>query len=74
MKDTFFYLYVNLDIYSRKIVCWKIYAAETAELAAELIKKAVWVEIALRCLWFCTPTAGAPSRDISCGNTLSGEE
>lgn len=41
VAGTFFYLYLYLilDIFSRKIVGW-----ETAEFAAEVLKRAVWAE------------------------------
>jgi putative transposase len=40
----FFRLYVVLDIYSRKIVAWEVYDTETAEHAAEVIRKACLAE------------------------------
>jgi putative transposase len=40
----FFYLYLIVDIFSRKIVGWEVYEREAAELAATLIQKAVWAE------------------------------
>jgi transposase InsO family protein len=41
---TFFYLYLILDIFSRKIVGWEVYDRETAEFAAQVLKRAVWAE------------------------------
>ena len=35
----FFYLYLFLDIFSRKIVGWKIHDCESSELAAELVQE-----------------------------------
>jgi len=43
----FFYLYLIVDIYSRKIVGWEVHERESAELAAGLLERAVWAE---RCL------------------------
>ena len=40
----FFYLYLIVDIYSRKIVGWEVHERESAELAAMLIRKAVLAE------------------------------
>ena len=40
----FFYLYLIIDIFSRKIVGWKVHERERAELAALLISKAVLAE------------------------------
>lgn len=40
IKGQFFYLYLIMDIYSRKIVGWEVYASESAEHAASVIRKA----------------------------------
>ena len=40
----FFYLYLILDIYSRKIVGWEVHERESADLAASLVQRAVWAE------------------------------
>ena len=40
----FFYLYLIVDIFSRKIVGWEVHERESAELAAMLIRKAVLAE------------------------------
>ena len=40
----FFYLYLIVDIFSRKIVGWEVHEREGADLAAMLIQKAVWAE------------------------------
>jgi putative transposase len=40
----FFYLYLIVDIYSRKIVGWEVHERESAELAARLLERAVWAE------------------------------
>ncbi len=44
VKGTFFYLYMIIDIYSRKIVGWEIYDKESGENASILIQKAVLKE------------------------------
>jgi putative transposase len=44
VAGTFFYLYLILDIFSRKIVGWEIYERETAEFAAQVLQRAVWAE------------------------------
>src|SRR5215210_2072377 len=44
IRGVFFYLYLILDIYSRKIVGWEVHERESAELAADLVRKAVWAE------------------------------
>ncbi|WFB59566.1 IS3 family transposase [Paenibacillus sp. BR1-192] len=41
VKGLFFYLYLVLDLYSRKIVGWEIWEEESAEHASQLIRKTV---------------------------------
>jgi transposase InsO family protein len=38
VKGQFFYLYLFMDIFSRKIVGWQVYEQESSELAADLVK------------------------------------
>jgi putative transposase len=40
IKGKYYYLYLISDLFSRKIVGWEVWEAETAEHASELIKKA----------------------------------
>jgi putative transposase len=44
IRGVFFSLYLILDIFSRKIVGWEVQERESAELAADLVCKAVWAE------------------------------
>jgi len=44
VAGTFFYLYVIIDIFSRKIVGWEVCDRETAELAAQVLERAVRAE------------------------------
>ena len=44
IRGQFYYLYLFMDIYSRKIVGWEIYATESAEQAAEVLRKARFAE------------------------------
>jgi len=41
---TFFYLYLIVDIFSRKIVGWEVHEREASEFAASLLERAVWAE------------------------------
>lgn len=41
IKGQFTYLYMIVDLYSRKIVGWEIWAEESAEHASELVRRAV---------------------------------
>jgi len=40
LKGVFFYLYLFMDIYSRKIVGWEVYENESSEQAADVLRKA----------------------------------
>lgn len=44
IAGTFFYLYLIVDIWSRKIVGWEVHERETAEFAAGVLERAVWAE------------------------------
>jgi transposase InsO family protein len=44
ISGAFFYLYLIVDIFSRKIVGWEVHDRETADLAALVLKRAVWSE------------------------------
>ena len=44
IAGSFFYLYLIVDIFSRKIVGWEVHDRETAEFAALVLKRAVWSE------------------------------
>ncbi|MCK5919551.1 MAG: IS3 family transposase, partial [Methylococcales bacterium] len=47
IKGMFFYLYLFMDIYSRKIISWEVYKNESAEQAAEVLRKARMAEVIL---------------------------
>lgn len=40
VKGVFFYLYLIMDVFSRKIVGWEVYASESTDRAAEVFRKA----------------------------------
>ena len=44
VKGLFFYLYLIVDLYSRKIVGWEVYECESADYAAEVVNRAVLAE------------------------------
>lgn len=44
MKGVFFYLYLFMDIYSRKVIGWEVYENESAEQAADVLRKARMAE------------------------------
>src|SRR3546814_17245921 len=38
IKGIYFYLYLFMDLFSRKIVVWQIYETESSELSAEVVR------------------------------------
>lgn len=43
-KGTWFYLYMIIDLFSRKIVGWDVHLVERADLAEQLVERACWRE------------------------------
>jgi putative transposase len=44
VKGLFYYLYLIIDLYSRKIVGWEIWNEESAEYASQLVRRAILSE------------------------------
>ena len=44
VKGLFFYRYLIIDLYSRKIVGWEVYECESADYAAAVVQRAVLAE------------------------------
>jgi putative transposase len=44
LKGTYFYLYMAIDMYSRKVVAWEVFAKEDGTLARELFAQALEAE------------------------------
>jgi len=44
IAGTFFYLYMIMDLFSRKIVGWEVHESENGVHASELVQRAVWSE------------------------------
>jgi putative transposase len=47
LKGAFFYLYLFMDIYSRKIVGWEVYENESSKQAADVLRKTRLAEVML---------------------------
>ncbi len=58
VRGLFYYLYLILDIYSRKIVGWEVYEQELAEYAAAVVQRAVLAEGCLGTPLYYTPITG----------------
>ena len=52
VRGLFYYLYIVIDLYSRKILGWEVYEREGADHASVLMRRAV--NSALRCRKYCT--------------------
>ena len=44
IRGAYFYLYLFMDIYSRKVVGWEVHERESSELAAEVLRKLCFAE------------------------------
>ena len=44
IRGRFFFLYLILDLFSRKIVGWEVHATESAVNSSELVQRTVWKE------------------------------
>jgi len=70
VAGVFFYLYLIVDIYSRKIVGWQVYDRESAECASELVTEACLVEKVERDQLILHSDNGAPMRGATLVVTL----
>jgi putative transposase len=44
VRGRFFFLYLIMDLFSRKIVGWEVHASESAAHSSELVQRTVWKE------------------------------
>ena len=56
VRGRFYYLYLVVDLWSRRIMGWEVHEEESAQLASELITKACWAHEVQRISWCCIPT------------------
>lgn len=70
IAGSFFYLYLILDIFSRKIVGWEVHEMERAELAAGVIQRAVWAEACIARPKVLHADNGAPMKGATMKTTL----
>jgi transposase InsO family protein len=68
VRGLFFYLYLLLDLYSRKIVGWEVHDRESSEYAEDVVRKAVWSEKCTGTLRVLHADNGSPQK----GSHLSG--
>jgi putative transposase len=63
IRGQFYYLYLFMDVYSRKIVGWEVYANESAEQAADVLRKARFAEtLPLNCKLVLHSDNGSPMK------------
>lgn len=64
VRGQFYYLYMVIDIYSRKIVGWEVHDRESGELAATLIQRAVLKEQCFHKPLVLHSDNGAPMKSV----------
>jgi transposase InsO family protein len=69
-RGLFYYLYVIMDLYSRKIVAWEVHDNESSDLAARLVRKAYLAESITHQLLVLHSDSGAPMKGASLLETL----
>jgi putative transposase len=65
VQGLFFYLYLIMDIYSRKIVGWCVHDAESSDYAAELIKQSCLDEHVIEAQLVLHSDNGSPMKGIT---------
>ncbi len=70
VKGLFFYLYLIIDIYSRKVVGWEIFDQELAEYASTVVEKAVLAEKCINNPLILHSDNGSPMKGSAMIDTL----
>ncbi|MBO1520766.1 DDE-type integrase/transposase/recombinase [Oceanisphaera pacifica] len=55
VRGQYWYLYLILDIYSRKIVAWEVHEEASGVLARQLVERALLREDVRKTRQYCTP-------------------
>jgi len=71
VKGLFFYLYLILDLYSRKIVGWEIYETESAANAAVVVRKSMLSEACIGKALVLHSDNGSPMKGSTLKETLA---
>ena len=69
-RGLFFYLYLILDLYSRKIVGWEVHETETAALGARVVEQAVLAESCINQPLVLHSDNGSPMKGATMLETL----
>lgn len=70
IAGAFFYLYLIVDIFSRKIVSWEVHERETADFAAQMLERAVWAEKCLTSPLVLHADNGSPMKGATMKATM----
>lgn len=70
VRGLFFYLYMIMDVFSRKIVGWEVHDRECGELASQLVRRAVMSAGCLRCPAILHADNGSPQKSSTLRATL----
>jgi putative transposase len=70
IAGAFFYLYLIVDIWSRKIVGWEVHAHETADFAAQMLERTVWGEKCLTSPLVLHADNGSPMKGATMKATM----
>ena len=70
VKGQFYYLYLFMDVFSRKIVGWQVFETEDSERAAELVRDIYWREQVRPGQVVLHSDNGSPMRGALLQNTL----
>lgn len=65
VKGLYYYLYMIMDIYSRKIVGWEVYECESGEYAAQLLERTVWAEKCVKSNVVLHSDNGSPMKSMT---------
>ena len=66
----YFYLYLIIDIFSRKIVGWEVHLAENSELSSQLVEETLQMEEAIGKVKIVHSDNGAPMKGATMLATL----
>lgn len=69
-KGTFFYLYMAIDLYSRKVVAWQVHTRESSTLAGNLIREGCYQEDVSRGQLILHSDNGSPMKGATMLATL----
>jgi putative transposase len=70
IAGAFFYLYLIVDIFSRKIVGWEVHERETADFAAQMLERAVLAEKCLTSPLVLHADNGSPMKGATMKATM----